>query len=248
MYPKMFFGYSMVSSYWILVGIGIIAGFMAIIINTRNEPQKMKKLLLLGLLLFIPFFLGAGITIIYNKLFFPETACGRFSGFSLWPGIIAACAAAFPLCRILKIDIWEAADIFSLSVSIGGFFAKTGCLFNGCCFGKVCSDDYFLATLFSVYSAAGSMFPDIPLHPVQLYSALSWLFIFIFLNFKKKNFNGQQITTAGILFAVFNFIIEYFRYHPLERFISNSQIFSLIILAVSVFLFYNRKKHQSIRF
>jgi phosphatidylglycerol:prolipoprotein diacylglycerol transferase len=246
MYPHLFIGTAVFSSYWVFITIGILSGFAVLIFNTSGVlKNERKKLFLLALIIFIPFIIGAALPKLIEILALKNNTCNGKTGFSLWPGIIFATAAAFPACRLIKLNVWLAADLFAISIAIGGFFAKLGCFFNGCCFGKVCPENYSLGTFFSIYSPAGYTFPDKMLYPVQFFSSVSWLVIFVLLILrnKKKHFTGELILLMAIFYSITNFIIEYYRYHLIEHFFSQSQLFSITVFLSALFLYcYKAKK------
>ena len=78
--------------------------------------------------------------------------------------------------------------------------------------------------------------------PTQLYSAFFLVLIFFFLLFLKKHkrFNGQILLSYGICYGIFRFIIEFYRGDPRGGFFifSTSQFVALIVVIVSVFLFF----------
>jgi len=171
-------------SYWLMALLGIASGFMLLIFNLSRagiSQEKKKNIMLFAFFIFIPFYAGARLGFLFEHGFScaPE---GMFDGFSLWWGLITATVSAFFIAPLIKLNVWETADFFAPSIALGGFFAKLGCLLNGCCFGEPCSSGYFFGTFFQPYSAAGNIYPWIALHPVQLYSSLSWLFIFIIIS------------------------------------------------------------------
>jgi len=245
MYPNLFIGTAVFSSYWVFISIGILSGFAVLMLNTSGALKtERKKIFLLAIIIFIPFILGAALPKLIELFTVENNGCNGKTGFSLWPGIILATAAAFPACRLIKINIWLAADLFAVSISIGGFFAKLGCFFNGCCFGRICPENYNLGTFFSIYSPAGYTFPDKMLYPVQFFSAISWLVIFILLILRnrKKYFTGELILLMAIFYSFTNFVIENYRHHFSEQFLSQSQFFSLAVFLSASFLYYYKAK------
>lgn len=240
MFPNLFIGSIVLPSYWTLVVIGIIAGFLSLYVTTRNLARNNRnKLFLLAVLIFIPFVGGSALTRLHEILTTDSGLCTGKSGFSLWFGILVATASAFPACRAMGVNVWLAADHFSISISIGGFFARLGCLMNGCCFGNPCPADFPLATFFSQYSEAGTVFPDKPLFPVQLFSSLSWLLVYFVLIFKNKtkNFEGQLILLMAMIYSVLNFFIEIIRYHHKIMLLSQSQCISIAVFTASALIY-----------
>ncbi len=86
----------------------------------------------------------------------------------LWGGLLAYIGLAAPLGFILTKHKQEALDLVAMSIPIPCIFAKLGCLFNGCCYGKKCSLPW--AITFPHGSKLAP--PNIPLHPTQIYEIL----------------------------------------------------------------------------
>jgi phosphatidylglycerol:prolipoprotein diacylglycerol transferase len=237
-----------VKSYWILNFFGIIAGFTLLFINIRPfEKIKKFRTLLFAVFIFIPFFLGARGGNIAEQFIGGSRACaagGLFGAESLWWGIILSTVVSFPAAFFLKLNNWETADYFAISISLGGVFARLACLFNGCCFGNPCPPNTPFALYFPPGTYAGSVFPNQDLYPAQLYSSLSWLVIFLVLIYMKdrRSFNGELILVMTILFSIFTFSIDFIRYHETIRIISVSQIWSILVFISSLTLFLIFKK------
>lgn len=249
MYPILFeIGNITIQTYFVLLCIGIFSGFLVLYINIKNLKLEMKKnIFLFAVIIFIPFVFGAKIGIkienflIKNFFLFPEIIYGS----SLIWGFIFATLFAFPIANYLKLNVWETGDYFASSIAIGGFFVRLGCLFNGCCFGIPVSENFPFSVFFPCGSHAYRIFNDTPLHPVQLYLSLVWLFIFVFLAFYKsvKKFNGELIILLLILFSALNFFVDFFRFHPGKQFFFISQILNVFILLLSILLYIHKHKN-----
>ena len=92
------------------------------------------------------------------------------AGLTLYGGLLLAVVVGILYLREKKVQIWRAADVVAPSVGLGIFFARIGCFLNGCCFGRPAELPW--AMTFPSGSPAGYVFPDIRLHPTQLYSSL----------------------------------------------------------------------------
>ncbi len=244
MYPILFEinGFE-IRSYWVMALLGIAAGFFVLFLNLKKNNLSSKKsnlILLFALLIFVPFYAGARLGYLFEHNFSCQTS-GLFNGFSLWWGLITATVSSFFIAKFLKLNVWETADYFAPSIAIGGFFSKLGCLLNGCCFGMPCNEKFFLGTFFQPYSAAGSIYPWQMLHPVQLYSALSWLLIFFIINSIKIKFFGEKIIIMSFLYSAFSLLIDFFRWHenPIQSF--EIKIISIVIIVISITAYLLRK-------
>jgi phosphatidylglycerol:prolipoprotein diacylglycerol transferase len=81
---------------------------------------------------------------------------------------------------------------------------------------------------------------SLPVHPTQLYESLAGLVLFgvTFYMLEKRRFRGQAILTVTGLYAIWRFIVEYWRDDPERGFalgFSTSQLISLALLPVVLF-------------
>lgn len=252
MYPILFENeHIVILSYYVLLGIGIFFGFLMLYINIKNLKLTLKKnIFLFAIIIFFPFVFGAKIGIkienfIIEKLF---TLPMLIHGSSLIWGFLFATSFAPLIARYLQLNVWEIGDYFASSIAIGGFFIRLGCLLNGCCFGIPVSENFPFATFYPFTSYAYELFDGKPLHPTQFYLALVWLFIFIFLLVYKKykKFKGELIILMFLFFSVFNFIIEFYRYHSVKYFFYFSQALNILILILSILLYLRQRKTNKI--
>ncbi|MFA3783341.1 prolipoprotein diacylglyceryl transferase [Melioribacteraceae bacterium 4301-Me] len=92
-------------------------------------------------------------------------------------------------------------DRIVITVALAGFFIRTGNLFNSEIIGK--PSDLPWAFIFASVD-------DIPRHPTQIYEALAYLSIFIFLfSFYKKKFGQLK---EGLIFGLFLITVFGFRF------------------------------------
>jgi phosphatidylglycerol:prolipoprotein diacylglycerol transferase len=142
---------------------------------------------------------------------------------------------------------WKTTDIMAPSLALGQALGRMGCFFAGCCYGKTCDLPWAVT-----FTRPDTLAPiGIPIHPTQLYSALSNFIIFLFLfSFrKKKKFEGQLFWSYVFLYGVTRSIIEIFRGDFRGELVFNVLSISqatgcvMAILAV-IMIVYLRGKHQ----
>jgi phosphatidylglycerol:prolipoprotein diacylglycerol transferase len=134
-------------------------------------------------------------------------------GLSMLGGVLLAIVVSFVYVRAQHESFLKVADALVPSIALGEFFTRIGCFFNGCCFGKVSHLPW--AMTFPQDSFAGQQFPDLPLHPTQLYSSLYSLAIFgILLAVGEKRLgSGQVFGLFLVLHATCRFLVEFVRYY-----------------------------------
>lgn len=135
------------------------------------------------------------------------------AGGAVHGGIIAATLAFFWRVRRLKLPLAGALDCLTPALALGQAIGRLGCFAAGCCYGTGCTLPW--AVTFSDPNAAllsGTPL-DLPLHPVQLYTALANLSIMaILLGFRKhRRFAGQVSGGYFILEGIGRMVLEHWR-------------------------------------
>ncbi len=255
MKPVLFYiGSRGIPSYFILVTIGIIAGFVLCLILAKKQKLNIAETAAFLIFLLIVSLIGAKLYLIISKLSFfiknPNTIGEVIkSGGVFYGGLIAGILFSLWYTRLFKIDFKKLGDVLAAPVALGHSIGRIGCFLGGCCYGSLCSLPW--AVEFPGHSS--------PVHPTQIYeSILNFLnFIFLLIIFKKRKFDGQVFLIYLINYSMIRFIVEFFRGDPERGYLnlfpgssslnpSIPQIISLIIIFISV-LSYRKLKNQSSR-
>ncbi len=128
--------------------------------------------------------------------------------FSFLAVIVFAWAKKIPLLKFL--------DCIAPGAALGYAIGRIGCLLNGCCFGSPCSLPW--AIKFPDGSLAYSYYPNIALHPTQLYSILAMLLVFLIVVFvyRQKRYDGQIFYSWFVLYGLYRLGVEFFRFSPIH--------------------------------
>jgi len=184
-------------------------------------------------------------------------------GLSYYGGFIAAVLFAVYFIRKHRLPFWRVYDLAGYAIPLGLFWGRLGCFLNGCCFGKV--TDHALGVVFprggapwrhqheiGLLSSMGAS--TLPTHPTQLYEAMANLLIFFVLYFylrPRKSYDGQVFWWGGLLYAVTRFVVEYLRDDDrgvfLGGLISTSQLISVPILALSIYMLLRLRRRAAAR-
>ncbi|MBN2590449.1 MAG: prolipoprotein diacylglyceryl transferase [Sedimentisphaerales bacterium] len=126
----------------------------------------------------------------------------------LWGGLLAYFILSIPLIFLLSSRKREALDLIAISIPVPFIFAKLGCLFNGCCYGKPCNLPWAIT-----FPEASRIAPTgIPLHPTQIYEIILMLIIMIFfIRLRNNKWRGTRILWFLVLYGFGRAIIEIFR-------------------------------------
>lgn len=175
-----------------------------------------------------------------------------FSLFAFWEGGLAIHGAIFGGLLVTiyyttkkKIPFWKWADTLAPSLVLGQAIGRIGCFFNGDALGY--PTDLPWGLVYSKASPAGQMFPDLPLHPTQLYELGFNLVIFLILwKLRKRHyFDGFLFLLYILLYSSARIFVEHFRADRLTFFgdVSAAQTVGVvgIILSVGLLLVLNRK-------
>jgi len=176
-------------------------------------------------------------------------------GLALYGGMVLGMLCGLWFFRKRGIRPWVGADITAPSLALGIGIGRIGCFLNGCCFGRHCELPW--AVTFPGVSGAGAWFPDVPLHPTQLYesaAAFAVMAILLLLD-RKRRFPGFLLWTFMLLLSIYRFLIDPLRFYESTSMVVESTTFNLtsnqligIILAVVSVVFLlilSRRAEQS---
>ena len=215
MHPILFkIGELKIYTYGFLVAMGFVVGILFARREAVRLGEDQEKIMDLCFYVLVAAIVGSRLFYILTnpKIFLSdplEILRIWNGGLVFYGGFIAALVTAVIYLKSKKISIAITADIMAPSLAIGHFIGRLGCFFAGCCYGKACDLPWAVT-----FTNPDSLAPiGVPLHPTQLYSALTNLFIFIFLWFfrRRKKFEGQLFWIYVLLYGVARSILEVFR-------------------------------------
>ena len=226
-------------------GFFIAMGFLTGIFLAKKEAQRLgedhEKILDLCFYLLIAAIVGSRLFYVaMNPRMFVSDPLEIFrlwrGGLVFYGGFIAALITAIVYMKKRNMHLWKTADILAPALAAGQFFGRLGCFSAGCCYGKTC--DLPWAVTFRNLDSLAPI--GMPLHPTQLYHALSNLFIFGFLWFfrSRKKFDGQPFWVYVLLYAMTRSFLEMFRGdfrgYSLGGIISASQAIGAVMAVIAV--------------
>ncbi|MFA5113411.1 MAG: prolipoprotein diacylglyceryl transferase [Candidatus Margulisiibacteriota bacterium] len=118
------------------------------------------------------------------------------------------------LVKKRKLSLLKVLDATAPGISLGYAIGRLGCFLNGCCFGL--PTDLPWGLVFPAGSLAAQYCPGVRVHPTQLYSSLLMLLVFAVtaLLYRRKRFDGEIASWWFILYALYRFTVEAFRFSP----------------------------------
>ena len=153
-------------------------------------------------------------------------------GLVFYGGALAAALVALGFVRRRRWRFAVVGDVLAPSLALGHAVGRLGCLYAGCCFGKVCATggppcvSFPPASLAHAHlAAAGQMAPGDaltpPLHPTQLYESAALLGIFFLLIAwrRRQRFFGELFLVYLVAYGLVRSVIEVFRGDVSRRFL-----------------------------
>ena len=226
MHPILFeIGPLTVRTYGLLLAVSFLVGILLALRRSRERGLNQNKMINMSLLIMLAGIVGARIMYVIPHwgefsanpldIISPFQSSGSIglTGLTMYGGFIAAVLVSILYLRINRLSVWKACDAFAPSIALGIGISRVGCFLNGCCFGL--PTESALGVAFPSFSAAGSFYPDVPLHPAQLYNAVLGFGLFGLLIWleRKPRFDGFTFAVLLIVEPVTRFIVDMFRYY-----------------------------------
>ncbi len=128
-------------------------------------------------------------------------------GLVFYGGFILASLAVVGWCRWKKLPLGEAADLFAPALPLAHAFGRIGCLFNGCCYGRVTDG------CIGWHYPHGTIPGDAGVIPTQLFEAIANIGIMALLLLAEKRLprRGQLMALYLLLYACVRFGDEFLR-------------------------------------
>lgn len=197
-----------------MIALAFLFGLWTATLRAKREKIPSEKITDIVLWLMIGSILGARI--VYVTTYWKEEFANQplteifmiqHGGLVYYGGLIGAIVAGAIYIRWKKLPFWKTADVLAPSIALGSVLGRTGCLLNGCCYGR--PTDVPWAIRFPSDHPTGG----VPVHPTEIYDGLLNLGLYLFLAwlFRRKKFDGQIFATYLLCYAVTRSIVEYFR-------------------------------------
>jgi phosphatidylglycerol:prolipoprotein diacylglycerol transferase len=172
-------------------------------------------------------------------------------GTASWGAYVGGLLGFILYSKKAKLNTLKYLDVAGSTLGLGPFIGRWACFLNGCCYGSLSSlpwavryppDSlvYQKQLKFGLISDQGVL--SLPVHPVQIYSAIAGLLLFFLLTLiwkKYKQYHGITFLAYWIIYGSIRFGIEFFRGDRNQSFIFNlslSQIICIVVILVALFL------------
>jgi phosphatidylglycerol:prolipoprotein diacylglycerol transferase len=245
-----------VETYSVALGVALAISILVGMPGCRQrgaDPDWMVNILFIML---VGMFLGSRLAIaIINPEPFIREPLRLFKfwepGHVLYGGLFGALVPMGIYIRRSGQSIWRTFDIMAPYPMIGiGLFRVIGCYMAGCCFGR--PTDMPWGVVFPHGSAAARYYPDIPLHPAQIYESFNgFAAALAMLWYRRRHYKyeGELFFLGLIVYSFLRIFTEYFRgdagrgfiwvwrTEPFIIGISTSQFIAILTIVVAVVYF-----------
>ena len=201
-----------------------------IYLNLKKDGYKNKQILLY-FIMYIAFAFICGK--MYTVLAYGENDI-LSAGLSAYGGLIGVVIGSIVFERILPTD-GKIIEYTILSLPLVYGLTKIACFIVGCC-GGIPYDGIFRIKYVDVL--------NIWQFPIQIAETIIFLLIFIVCHFLKKNNNINYIVM--ILVSTFKFLLDILRYDHINTLITRNQMFSIILLFITIITYIINKNKKSI--
>lgn len=193
-------------------------------------------------------------------------------GLVYWGGFFGSLAACIIFAKIKRLPKLHFLDLVIVGVPIIQAFGRLGCLFAGCCYGKILNSEHSIGLKFPSGSVAFDALMNMnhnsriieymvehkhtwPLFPSQLLESFVVLVIYFILLLvsNRKKFHGQVFFTYIVLYSTARLFMEIFRGdtergYLINGILSTSQFISLLTLLLGVvFLIFLEVRNRGIQ-
>ncbi len=218
-----------VYSYGLMLAIAFAVASTLFVAQAKNQQSDPECAFNLIFTVFICGIIGARIFyVIQNFAYYwnnpLEIVMLQHGGLAWFGGLIAGVSAGAFYLKRKKLPFLKMMDLFAPFVALGQAIGRIGCLLNGCCFGAE--------------SAYGIYFPvhKAILVPVQIYSSVFLLIIFVVLRFLQDRDHpaGRIFYAYLLLYSFKRFFIEYARADNVRLFFGLT-LFQVLSIPIFVF-------------
>ena len=272
--PEIIEGWKTPNFYGLLFVTGLIIGYFVIKRMYKKEGVHEKYLDQLVLYVVIATIVGArlGHVFFYGPYFDEvDPVTGRLlqegylshpmSIFKIWEGGLASHGGALALVlalylysrRVVKLPMIWILDRIVAPIAIAACFIRLGNLMNSEIVG-VPTNGFFAFSFPNFYNEALNIYDPTPRHPAQLYEAISYMVIFIFLLFmfwKKKAYEKRGMLFGSFLILLFGarFFIEFIKLGQTARdevfALNTGQMLSIPFVLVGVYILWRSFKKKT---
>ncbi|MBI2980811.1 MAG: prolipoprotein diacylglyceryl transferase [Deltaproteobacteria bacterium] len=208
-----------VPSFFFFIVVGALVALFYIVWIGGKKTLRVDVILDMGIIGLIVGVLGSRVfhILVEAPLYYWEKPARVFEfwrgGFVSWGAFIAIPLSFLIYFHRRKVPVWPYLDLLVIGGPIIKFFIRLACLMAGCCYGKPTALPWAIRFT-DPDSTANYFVGSVPLHPVQVYSMIHAILLFLFINWfylKKKRFAGQTACLLAFGWTIPRALIEFLR-------------------------------------
>ncbi len=190
-----------IRSYGLMLALAFLVGTWVSLLEARRRGLDEDRIVTVILAALVASILGARALYVLEHVSEFRREWGSVialwqGGLTLYGGVVLGTLVGLATARRLGLPMWTVADTLTPSIALGTFFGRIGCFLNGCCYGRPTKLPW--GVVFPPDSFAGLEFGKTPIHPAQLYFAISGLVLFALALLLRR-----RLTVPGTLFWLF---------------------------------------------
>lgn len=222
-----------ISTYSLFACIGLFFFMLMLYVRVKEIDLSFQAYLILVFCMVVGAGIGSKALFFLTKLpdvfsdfsFVNLTKTLITSGFVFYGGLFGALAASKLFSHMFHIPFSQLSIIIAPALPLFHAWGRIGCLFAGCCYGKV-----------ATWGVVFQKDPNVLRIPIQLIESCCLLIIFFFLLYldRKPQYRLSLMKVYLLSYAICRFILEFFRGDEIRGIwfgLSTSQWISLFILA-----------------
>lgn len=173
---------------------------------------------------------------------YPYQLSDFFELFRIWDGgltflggLIGGILGMLTFSKIYKLDFWKYADLLSPYLALGIAITRIGCFVDWHCYGVASNLPWAVCV-------EGSC-----VHPTQIYHLIADVCIFLILINKKTikhKAKGQIFALFLMLYAVFRFLVDFWRAYDYRILLSLSQWAMILVFAFGLYIYLKKGKFK----
>jgi phosphatidylglycerol:prolipoprotein diacylglycerol transferase len=238
MYPILFeIGPLSVHAYGFMLAIGFCAGILVTLHYAKKVNIQPETILNLAIYMIICALVGSRLTYVlgrwgYYKSNLLEIFMVQKGGLAFLGGLLLAIVVVIWFARRRGLPFLRLLDVLTPGTAVGYSIARIGCFLNGCCFGVPTGVPWGMS--FPLGSLAHSYYGADHIHPTQLYAIFLVFAVFLIIVFlwKRKKYDGYVFFWFLVLYAVYRFAVEFFRFCPPELYLLGLNPGQVVALAM----------------
>ncbi len=240
-------------SFGVMLALGVIAGVILARDRFRREGLDPERVYDLAIVTILAGLIGARL--FYVAEYWGETVNSWADALRIWEGgivlyggAIGALAGLVVYRAFVRFPMLATLDAMAPSLALGLAFGRIGCFLNGCCYGQICKVPG-LGVAFPPDSPPWraevfqNLIPrdapaSLPLHPVQIYSALDAVMILFLLlaYYPLRRRDGEVFGLLLLAYPPTRFLLELLRDDEAPMFsgFTVAQVASLIVFGLGL--------------